>query len=157
MTPHTHVRASLAVLATFLAMGMWLEALYGLRAEGFHDDEIRREFLRLGHAHGGLLALVNVALGAALFRLGTPEAWASRIRLAAWLGGVLVGGGFVGGGLWHGPTDPGPLVLAVPAGALMLVTALVASALVRPGDVAPPASQDGGQEARDPFQEPASE
>lgn len=133
-------------------MGMWLEALYGLRAEGFHDDPLRREFLRLGHAHGGLLALVNLAMGSALTRLGTPDAWATRIRLAAWIGGLAVGVGFVGGGLWHGPTDPGPIVLVVPAGALMLVASLVATALVRPDDLVPGSgrpgdSQDGGEQA----------
>ena len=51
-------------------------------------------------------------------------------------GGSLAGRrvGFVGGGLWHGPTDPGPLVLLVPAGAFMLLAAVAATALVRGGD-----------------------
>jgi peptidoglycan/LPS O-acetylase OafA/YrhL len=134
MSASAHLRASLWCVAAFLAMGMWLEAMFGLRVEGVMNDPIRREFLRLGHAHGGLLALLNVALAWALLRLGTPEAWASRIRVAAWLGSLLVGVGFVGGGLVHGPTDPGPAVLLVPAGALMVVASLVATALLRAGD-----------------------
>jgi len=140
MTPSTHLRASLWSLAAFLAMGMWLEAMFGLRVAGVLDDPIRREFLRLGHAHGGLLALVNVGIAWALERLQTPQAWAVRIRLAAWVGALLVGLGFVGGGLWHGPTDPGPLVLMVPAGALMLVASLVATAMVRGQDQSSPGS-----------------
>ncbi len=132
MRPATHVRASLWSLAAFLAMGLWLEAMFGLRIAALLDDPIRREFLRLGHAHGGLLAVLNLALGWALERLRTPGAWASRIRLAAWLGALVVGVGFVGGGLIHGPTDPGPLVLMVPAGALMLVASLIATAMLRP-------------------------
>lgn len=140
MTPSTHLRASLWSLAAFLAMGMWLEAMFGLRVAGVLDDPIRREFLRLGHAHGGLLALVNVGIAWALERLQTPQAWAVRIRLAAWVGALLVGLGFVGGGLWHGPTDPGPLVLMVPAGALMLVASLVATAMVRGPDQSSPGS-----------------
>ena len=99
MTPSTHLRASLWSLAAFLAMGMWLEAMFGLRVAGVLDDPIRREFLRLGHAHGGLLALVNVGIAWALERLQTAQAWAVRIRLAAWVGALLVGLGFVGGGL----------------------------------------------------------
>ncbi len=118
-------------LAGFLAMGMCLEAMLGLRVTGFVDDALRREFLRLGHAHGGLLALMNVGLGWALQRLSTPDAWATRIRIAAWVGALLVGLGFVGGGAWHGPTDPGPLVLLVPAGALMLIASLVAVAVLK--------------------------
>ena len=118
-------------------MGMWLEAMFGLRVEGIVDDPLRREFLRLGHAHGGLLALTNLGLAWTLFTLQTPAVWATRVRLAAWLGSVLVGLGFVGGGLWHGPTDPGPLVLMVPAGAMMLVASIVAVALVRQSDSTP--------------------
>lgn len=137
MRPERHLRWSLALLALFLASGLWLEAMIGLRMTGWADVPLRREFLRLGHAHGGLLALINVALAWALARLETPEAWATRIRLAAWLGAVLVGVGFIAGGLLHGPTDPGPPILVVPAGALMLLAALVATALVRPGDRPP--------------------
>ena len=131
MEPERHLRLSLAVVALFLAMGLWLEAMLGLRAQGYADDAIRRELLRLGHAHGALLGLLNVGLGWAMERLGTPAAWASRIRVAALAGALAVGLGFVGGGLWHGPTDPGPLVLMVPAGALMLVSSLVAVVLLR--------------------------
>ena len=137
MSPERHMRLSLALAALFLAMGLWLEAMIGLRMAGWVDDPLRREFLRLGHAHGGLLALLNLALGPALERLGTPAAWAGTIRGAAWTGALLVGGGFVAGGLLHGPTDPGLPVLVVPAGALMLLGSLVAAALLRPDDRPP--------------------
>jgi hypothetical protein len=126
-----HLRLSLACIAAFLAMGLVLEAMYGLRAQAWMDDDLRREFLRLGHAHGGLLGVLNVALGWAMVRLQTPQEWARRIRVAALGGAVAVGLGFIGAGLWHGPTDPGPLVLVVPAGAMSLLTALVALAVVR--------------------------
>jgi heme A synthase len=129
-----HLRLSLACIAVFLAMGLWLEAMMGLRAQGWMDDGLRRELLRLGHAHGGLLGLLNVALAWAMRRLQTPEPWARKTRLAALLGAVLVGVGFIGGGLWHGPTDPGPIVLMVPAGAMLVLTATVAIALLRPDE-----------------------
>lgn len=135
MRPELHLRLSIAVVALFMATGLWLEAMYGLRARGWLDDPLRREFLRLGHAHGGLLGLVNVALAWALERLQTPAPWAGKIRLAALLGAVLVGVGFMAGGLWHGPTDPGAAVLAVPAGAMLLLGALLTTALVRPSDL----------------------
>jgi hypothetical protein len=132
--PDSHLRLSIALVALFMASGLWLEAMYGLRAEGWLDDPLRREFLRLGHAHGGLLGLVNVALAWALERLQTPGAWAGKIRVAALLGALLVGLGFMLGGLMHGPTDPGVAVLAVPAGAMLLLSSLVATALLRPSD-----------------------
>lgn len=134
MAPEPHLRASIVLVALFLASGLWLEAMYGLRAEGWIDDPLRREFLRLGHAHGGLLGLLNIALAWSLERLRTPAAWARKIRVAALLGAALVGLGFMLGGLLHGPTDPGLPILAVPAGAMLLLSALVATALVRPTD-----------------------
>jgi peptidoglycan/LPS O-acetylase OafA/YrhL len=137
VSPERHLRWSLALVALFLAMGLWLEAMIGLRAAGWVDDPLRREFLRLGHAHGGVLALLNVGVAWALGQLQTPTQWAGTIRRATLLGALLVGGGFVAGGLTHGPTDPGPPVLVVPAGALMLVGGVVATALVRPGDRSP--------------------
>ncbi len=141
MGREAHLRWSLGLLALFLASGLWLEAMFGLRATGWVDDPLRREFLRLGHAHGGLLALVNLALSFAMARLGTPDLWARRVRPAALAGALLVGLGFVGGGLWHAATDPGPLVLLVPAGAMTLLACLVAVAVV-PG--AAGASDAGG-------------
>lgn len=137
MRAERHLRLSLALLAVFLASGLWLEAMIGLRAAGWVDDPLRREFLRLGHAHGGLLAIANVGLAWSIGQLGTPEAWASKIRLAALLGALLVGAGFMAGGLTHGPTDPGPPILVVPAGALLLLSAVVAVALLRPADRPP--------------------
>ena len=141
MSPERHLRWSLALAALFLAMGLWLEAMIGLRAAGWVDDPLRREFLRLGHAHGGVLALLNVGVAWALGQLETPSAWAGKIRRATLLGALLVGGGFVAGGLTHGPTDPGPPVLVVPAGALMVLGGVVATALVRPGDRVPGGSR----------------
>ena len=134
MSAERHLRASIALVALFLASGLWLEAMYGLRAEGWLDDPLRREFLRLGHAHGGLLGLVNVAIGWGLERLNTPTNWARKIRSAALLGAALVGLGFMLGGLLHGPTDPGLPVLAVPAGAMLLLSSLAATALLKPSD-----------------------
>lgn len=137
MTASRHLRLSLTVTALFLALGLLLEALLGLRPPWWTDDPLRRELLRLGHAHGALLGLLNVGLGWALERLSTPAAWAPRIRATALVGALTVGLGFVGGGLWHGPTDPGPLVLMVPAGALLLLSSLLATAVLRPHPRAP--------------------
>ena len=86
MSQEAHLRGALVLVALFLATGLWLEAMFGLRAEGWIDDPLRREFLRLGHAHGGLLGMLNLGLAWALERLGTPPGWAGKIRGAA-LGG----------------------------------------------------------------------
>ena len=146
MHERAHLRASAALLALFLAGGLWLEAALGLRAPFVTDDELRRSFLRLGHAHGGLLALANVAVAYAMVRLRTPEAWARLVRVACLAGAALVGGGFAAGGAVHGPTDPGPAILLVPAGAMLWLAALAVVCLVRPGDLPPPGAKQGSQE-----------
>ena len=147
MSRDAHLRGSLVLVAAFLAMGLWLEAMIGLRAAGWVDDALRRQFLRLGHAHGGLLGLLNLGLAWALERLATPASWAGKIRLAALIGAAAVGLGFVLGGLLHGPTDPGWPVLAVPAGAMLLLSAVVATALLRPSDLGLEVGLEVGRDA----------
>ncbi len=126
-----HVRLSLGLLALFLAGGIVLEGLLGFRVGAWMDDPVRRELVRLGHAHGGLLALVNLAIAFAMGKLDTNEGWARRVRVAAIVGALFVGGGFVGGGVWHGAVDPGPIVLFVPAGALLVLSSILVVAVVR--------------------------
>lgn len=131
MDPIRHLRLATALVGVFLAAGIWLEAMIGLRAAGWVDDDVRRQFLRLGHAHGALLGVLNIALAVVMERIGTPEGWARWIRRAALVGAALVGLGFFVGGLWHGRADPGPAVLVVPAGAMMLLASCVAVAIAR--------------------------
>lgn len=131
MSASLHARLSLVFVALVLVSGLVLEGLYGLRAAAFMEDELRREFLRLGHAHGGVLGLLNLACVPLFERLGTPEGWARPIRVATLLGALLVALGFGFGGIWHSATDPGLAVLLVPAGALSLASACLALAVVR--------------------------
>ncbi|TPV93578.1 MAG: hypothetical protein B7733_19765 [Myxococcales bacterium FL481] len=134
MSESSHLRASLAAMAVFLAMGLWLEAMFGLRAQGWIDVPFRREFLRLGHAHGAILGLANVALAFSLQRLGTPCRWARRARAAGLFGAGLVGLGFCAGGLWPAPAGPGNWVYAVPVGAISTLAALLIAVVTRTDD-----------------------
>lgn len=134
MDPERHVRWSLVTAAAFGAIGIALEGVYGFRIPGFVDDPLRREFLRLGHAHGAILGLANVPIAWALERLRTPERTARAVRRGGWVGALLVGLGFLGGGLFHARLDPGPLILLVPAGGLMFVAVLGTVAWVRPDE-----------------------
>jgi len=94
----------------------------------------RRLLWTLAHAHGTLLALVNVAFAAGLTQLGR---WDERpLRLASFFlidALVLLPAGFFLGGLGHTEVDPGPGILLVPVGALLLLVGvgLVAGAATR--------------------------
>jgi hypothetical protein len=114
-------------LLLFLSLGTFLEALHGFKM-GFYLDpgqEIRRQLWTLAHAHGTLLALVNIAFAVTLMHFGH---WTeARLKLASFFlldALVLLPLGFFLGGLTHTEADPSPGVLLVPLGALLLLTAV---------------------------------
>jgi hypothetical protein len=126
-----HLRVGWWCLLLYLLLGMALEALHGFKAGSYLDvgNEPRRLMWRLAHAHGTLLALVNIAYG--LTMRSAPETasgLASGCLLAALL--FIPVGFFAGGVVIHGG-DPGAAILIVPPGAAALAigVALVARAL----------------------------
>jgi hypothetical protein len=126
-----HLRAGWWALLLFACVGIALEALHGFKA-GFYLDvgnETRRLLWTLAHAHGTLLALLNLLFAASLPALpalrGPSLVAASRCLLGALV--LLPAGFFAGGAAVHGG-DPGLGVLLVPPGALLLVVALFLTA-----------------------------
>src|SRR5262245_7818889 len=89
-------------------------------------NETRRLLLRLAHAHGVLLGLLNVAFALSLPHrapLGErAELWISRCIL---LGSALLPAGFLLGGLVVRGGDPNPAVLLAPLGAALLLAGVV--------------------------------
>lgn len=118
-----HLKFGWYALLGFLTLGAVLEGLHGFKV-GFYLDvtqESRRLMWRLAHAHGTLLALVNIAFAVSLDVLRDNEA--SRLRFASaclLVGALLVPLGFFAGGLFVRDGDPGLFVLLVPLGALLL-------------------------------------
>ena len=93
----------------------------------------------LAHAHGTLVALVNIAYGLALRGRESESAW-SRRASPCLLGAAIVlpGGFFLGGVTVHGG-DPGPGALVVPLGAVLLIAGVTFAALSLGGQrVEPP-------------------
>ncbi len=134
-----HLRFGFWGLAVFLTLGATLEALHGFKA-GFYLDvsnETRRLMWTLAHAHGALLALINVVAGVAMRSL--PELVSGRhVRVASPLliaAAALLPAGFFLGGVAFYSGDPGIGIALVPPGAACLLLAVVelarASANVR--------------------------
>jgi len=122
-----HLRFGWWSLLVFLTLGLVLEALHSLKA-GFYldaDQETRRLMWTLAHAHGALLALINLGL-ASLLRVA--PSWPARSRVLAsrslYAASILLPCGFALGGAWVNGGDPGLGVLLVPAGGLLLVLAV---------------------------------
>lgn len=115
-------------LAIFLLGGLALEALHGIKAPWYLEQELRRELWTLAHAHGALLSLLNVvyAIGAVpLFAEGKKCELAGR--MLRW-GALLVPAGFFFGGIGNSETDPSLFILATPVGALMVLHAVASAA-----------------------------
>jgi hypothetical protein len=132
-----------SALLLFLSLGVVLEGLHGFKV-GFYLDpgqRLRRELWTLAHAHGTLLALVQIAFAAGLTQFGrwTP----GRLRLVSFFlldAALLIPLGFFLGGLYPTETDPWLGVFLVPVGALLLfvaVTLTIVSALRTPDKEAP--------------------
>lgn len=133
-----HLRAGWWGLALYVVLGAVLELLHAIKSPVFVDAgrETTRMLLRLAHAHGTLLALVNVAY--ALTIKAQPEAarpLASAALLAAL---VLLPAGFFLGALFAHGGDPGLGVLLVPLGAVAITAGAVIVA--RAIGTAPPPS-----------------
>ena len=121
-----HLRFGWWSLFVFAILGLVLETLQGFKAPLYVDvsHDTRRLMWTLAHAHGVGLALIHV-----LFALSLPslpsglarDRLVSRCLIAA---SVLLPGGFFAGGAIYYAGDPGPAILLVPVGALLLITAV---------------------------------
>jgi len=123
-----HLRAGWWGLALFVVLGAALELLHAIKSPFYVDAgrETTRLLLRLAHAHGTLLSILNIAY--ALTLRARPRAGRALASAALLASLVLLPGGFLVGGIWAHGGDPGLGVLLVPAGAVALVVACVLTA-----------------------------
>jgi hypothetical protein len=115
-----HLRAGWWGLALYVVLGAVLELLHAIKAPMFVDAgrETTRMLLRLAHAHGTLLAVVNIAYALTVSARGSAARPLASAALLAAL--VLLPAGFMLGGLFAHGGDPGLGVLLVPVGALAI-------------------------------------
>jgi hypothetical protein len=128
-----HARASARYGWTFLAVfmlgGLMLESLHGIKAPWYLDNHLRRELWVLGHAHGALLAVVNLVFAAYAVAL-LPDARKRRLAsLTLRSGALLVPAGFFLGGVGNSESDPSLFILTTPVGALLVLHAVATMAL----------------------------
>lgn len=126
-----HLRFGWWALGVFLTMGLVLEGLHGFKVGWYLNvsNETRRLMLTLGHAHGTLLALVNVAFSLTLPLAPGWDAKRRRLASSCLLGAsVLMPAGFLLGGIFIHAGDPGLGILLLPPGALLLLTAVYLTA-----------------------------
>jgi hypothetical protein len=118
-------------LLLYLALGIVLEAMHGFKIEFLLDvsNETRRLLWRLAHAHGTLLALVNIAFALTVKTFSDPGrpslTFAGRCLMGAT---ILLPTGFFAGGWFVYGGDPGYGIVLVPLGAVMLLVGVLLAA-----------------------------
>lgn len=124
-----HLRFGWWSLFAFLLLGLVLETLHGFKLGWYLDAgvEMRRLMFTLAHAHGTLLALVNIAVGLTLRAVAGMKLGRGPSLSLIW-GSVLMPVGFFLGGLVVHDGDPGLGVLIAPIGALLLLYGVFAAA-----------------------------
>jgi uncharacterized membrane protein len=117
-------------LLVFLSLGAVLETLQGFKIGWYVDvgNETRRLMFTLAHAHGTLLAVVNIAAG---LTVRTVERFALRPSVSFSLiwAAILLPAGFFLGGIVIYDGDPGLGVWLVPIGAALLFYSIARIAL----------------------------
>jgi len=125
-----HLRFGWWALAVYVCLGIVLETIHGFKIGWYLDvgNETRRLMFTLGHFHGTMLALVNIAAGLTI--RGVEGFQIKRSVSFALIGAaVLLPGGFLLGGLWTYDGDPGTGVWLVPIGALFMLYGVVGFAV----------------------------
>jgi len=117
-------------LLIFLLFGGALETLHGFKIGWYLDvgNEMRRLMFTLAHAHGTLLALVNIAAGLTARSVARFDLRPSISSVLIWAAILLPGGFFLGGVVTYGG-DPGLGVWLVPVGAILLFCGVARIAL----------------------------
>jgi len=123
-----HVRFGWWSLLGFLTLGIVLEALHGFKIGWFLDVnvETRRLMFRLAHAHGTLLAIVNIVFGIVVELSVVRKQASSSFCLIA--SSLLLPLGFLLGGVFIYDGDPGLGIMLVPIGALLLLVGVFLTA-----------------------------
>jgi hypothetical protein len=112
-------------LAVWALLGLALEAAHGWKLAMYLDDALAQRLLRLGHAHGVLLACVHLLYAVAGVPLlaSRDDGGRSTGRLLR-VAGVLMPIGFALSAWGHSESDPGLAIWLVPIGGLCLLAGL---------------------------------
>ena len=124
------IRQGWISLALWITFGVLLEGLIGFRTPSYLDDGVRREMFRMAHAHGTLLNLILI--GAAICTRLNMIRLGRMTSLGLGAAAILLPTGFLFGGLWHFKDEPGPAILLVPIGAIVLLATTIYISLTLP-------------------------
>ena len=125
-----HLRLGWWELVIWLTLGIVLETMHGFKIGWYLDvsNETRRIMWTLAHAHGTLLGVVNILFSLTVRHAIGPARWQALASSCLIGASLLLPGGFLLGGIVVYGGDPGPGILLVPVGAILLLVALALTA-----------------------------
>jgi hypothetical protein len=129
-TVRHHLKLGWWALLLFLTFGIVLEALHAFK-NGYYlntTNQTRRFMWTLAHAHGTLLALINLAFAATVPLLNFTPKGRKLASILLSSATVLMPAGFFLGGLVFYGGDPGLGILLLPLGAVFLLIAVFLAA-----------------------------
>ena len=126
-----HLRFGWRAFLVFALLGLLLETLHGLKVDWYLElaHTTRRHMWTLAHAHGTLLAVLNLIW--ALTIRTVPEWLPRHAKLASACllsATVLLPAGFFLGGFFTHEGDPGIGIALAPVGGILLIIALTIAA-----------------------------
>lgn len=126
LTVKWHLRIGWWALLIFLTFGIILESLHGFKINSYLGvgNQTRRFMWTLAHAHGTLLALVNLAFAATLHLLNLAAKHRRVVSMLLSSATILMPAGFFLGGLVFYGGDPGFGILLLPLGAVFLLSSV---------------------------------
>ena len=117
-----HLLFGWGLLLVFLTLGLVLETFHGFKVRWYVDlnNETRRLMWTLAHAHGVLLALLNIAFAVTVYVRPNADKQRPLASVCLLIAGLLLPGGFFLGGWVIHQGDPGIGVFLTPIGGLLL-------------------------------------
>jgi len=125
-----HLRFGWWALGVYVLLGIVLETMHGFKIGWYLDagNEVRRLMFTLGHFHGTMLALVNIAAGLTIRGVEGFQIKRSVSFALIWAA-ILLPGGFLLGSFVTYDGDPGNGIWLVPIGALFMLYGVIGFAL----------------------------
>lgn len=114
----------------YVLLGIGLETMHGFKIGWYLDvgNEVRRLMFTLGHFHGTMLSLVNIAAGLTLRSVEASRIKPSVSWALIWAA-ILLPAGFLSGGFFPYDGDPGNGIWLVPIGALLMLYGVIGFAI----------------------------
>jgi hypothetical protein len=116
----------LVTLPSVMYGGLALLMLLTKQVPGYVDNALRHDMFRAGHAHAGVFLILSLVMLRYVDEAALSPSWKWVVRLGPPLAALLIPGAFFLSVIPPTSTKPGPLLVLVYPGAVLLAAGLLA-------------------------------